>query len=696
MLSLSDRGTVLIVDPDGGSAHRLRSLLEGRFEVVEVPGNLEALQLVERPPDAVITVTADPADEGIRVVRSIRFEPRLRGVPVLLLCRHGADAARLHALAAGADDCLSEDMEGPEMVARIASFALLARARRAPEYSSLDEALTETLRLRVELARDLEAMNRLHAFATRLLQATEIGNMLDEILAACIELQGADFGNIRLRDEATEGMMIALQQGFAPELVERFALCRKGDGSACGLALESGSRVVIPDVEADARYARHREMAARAGFRAVQATPLYGRDRQLIGMLSTHFRAVRHFTEHELRLTDLYAALAAGFLQRRQNEEALRLADQRKDQFLATLAHELRNPLAPLASGLDVLGRGVSRDERLSRTAHMMDRQMGHLVRLVDDLLDVGRITSGKIELRSSMVSIEAVLESAIDACRDAIHAHRHELYVERNARGLRVMGDFDRLAQVFSNLISNAVKYTPRGGRIRIVTRQLDGHAMVDVIDTGIGIPASELPQVFELFSQVRSHHSHAEGGLGIGLSLVRSLVELHGGSVKAQSAGVGKGSCFTVRLPLHPQAAAADAAPPLAPPDAAPQPLRVLIVDDNVDAALALGMALESEGYVATLAHDGVEAIEQVGTAAPDIVLMDIGMPHMDGLEAARRMRQLPQGQRLYLVAITGWGQARDREMTREAGFDEHLVKPVRVATLHEIFARIHPRKA
>jgi signal transduction histidine kinase/CheY-like chemotaxis protein len=603
---------------------------------------------------------------------------------------NGAEAARLKGLAAGADDCVSDSTPERELAARVAGLAQLSEARREPGHGALDDVLAATLRLRVELARDLEAMERLHEFATRLLQAPQLGNMLEEILAATIELQGADFGNIRLFDEASGTLRIAVQQGFQPEFVERFRECRRGDGSACGIALEGGARVWIEDVNADPRYASHLAAARGAGYRAVQATPLYGRGGGLVGMLSTHFRRVRPFTEHELRLTDLYATLAAGFVQRTRNEEALRLADQRKDEFLAMLAHELRNPLAPLASGLDVLGRGVARDERLSRTVHMMDRQMSHLVRLVDDLLDVGRITSGKLELRATLLPLDSVVESAIDATRDSINAHRHELFVERRTSGMRVMGDFDRLVQVFANLISNAVKYTPRDGRIRIVTREADGHAVVEVIDTGIGIPAPDIPNLFELFTQVPSHRSHAEGGLGIGLSLVRSLVHLHGGTVTADSAGDGMGSRFMVRLPLHVSEPAAAQAPDGDESRPESSALRVLIVDDNVDAAVALGMSLEIEGYAVSLAHDGVEALEKVDHSPPDVVLMDIGMPHMDGLEAARRLRRRPGGDRLYLVALTGWGQSRDRDMTREAGFDEHVVKPVRVSALRDIFSR------
>ena len=687
-------GKVLLVDRDRNPADPVRKALASDFVVIEAGDRAGALEALRgEAPDVVVCEAPFPCAEAIALVRAMRAERRTRDVPVLVMCDPDGDDARLEGLAAGADDCIMGTLGAAELRARVSGFVALARARRELGHDALDEALTETLRLRMELARDLEAMKGLHAFGTRLMQTAELDNMLDEILAATIRLQGADFGNIRMMDTATGTLPIAVHQGFAPEFARRFHVVHPGDGSACALALEAGRRVVIEDVRSDPRHSRYSEIAEEAGFRTVQATPLFGRDRKLIGMLSTHFRQVRPFRERELRLTDLYATVAAGFIQRKQNEEALRRADQRKDEFIATLAHELRNPLAPLVSGLDVISRALANDERLARTTRMMDRQLTHLVRLVDDLLDVGRITSGKVQLRSKRIALSSVIDSAVESTRDALEAHRHELVIDRGQADLHVFGDADRLTQVFSNLLSNAIKYTPRGGRIRLVTRADEGFAVVSVTDTGIGIPPAELPHVFDLFTQVRSHQGHAEGGLGIGLSLVRSLVTLHGGEVRAESAGTGQGSRFSVRLPLH-AAVEAEAVGASATKSVASGPLRVLIVDDNVDAAIALGMALESEGYAPSVAHDGVEALEKAREAKPDVVLMDIGMPRMDGLEAARQLRRSPIGNGVFLVALTGWGQERDREMTREAGFDAHLVKPVRVSALRDVFAKVPPR--
>jgi PAS domain S-box-containing protein len=378
--------------------------------------------------------------------------------------------------------------------------------------------------------------------------------------------------------------------------------------------------------------------------------------------------------------------------QRKQLEESLREADRRKDEFLATLAHELRNPLAPIRNGLQIARIAAKHDERLLRTIAMMDRQLSHLVHLVDDLLDLGRISAGKIELRRRTVALKDLIVSSAEASRATIDAHEHHLTIDVPDEDLFVHADFDRLTQVFSNLLSNAAKYTERGGRIAMTAVRDGTTAVVRVSDTGIGIPASELSRVFNLFSQVRTHQGHSEGGLGIGLSLVQSLVAMHGGSVKADSAGIDQGSTFTVRLPLaDPMSTQARLLDRRDARSSDAQTLRVLIADDNRDSAESLAALLEMDGHIVATASDGVQAIEQVQAFAPDIVILDLGMPNVDGVEAARRIRSLPGGERVLLVALTGWGQESDRQRTREAGFDRHLVKPVDLAALKEVFGSL-----
>ena len=369
---------------------------------------------------------------------------------------------------------------------------------------------------------------------------------------------------------------------------------------------------------------------------------------------------------------------------RKRAEEHLREADRKKNEFLAILAHELRNPLAPLRNGLHILKRHPDLDPTVSDTISMMDRQMTHLVRLVDDLLDVSRITRGRFELRQRKVLLTEVLANAVESTRATIESSRHELTVAIRAPGLHVDGDPDRLAQVFSNLLLNAAKYTDAGGRITLSLDRDNGEAIVTVQDNGIGIPPHALEQVFDMFAQVRSHEVRGAEGLGIGLSLVRTLVQMHNGTVSAFSEGPGLGARICVRLPITTATDTPDIAPSPAPRN---RGQRILVVDDNTDAAASLALLLKMEDHEVCTAADGVEAIECARTFEPQIIFMDLAMPRLDGLEAARRIRGLPQGEHVRIVALTGWGQEADRQRTRAAGMDAHLTKPVSLDALHSV---------
>ena len=373
--------------------------------------------------------------------------------------------------------------------------------------------------------------------------------------------------------------------------------------------------------------------------------------------------------------------------ERRRAEADVQLASRRKDEFLATLAHELRNPLAPIRNGLEILKLAQAPQAPAQRTLSLMDRQLSHLVRLVDDLLDVGRISAGKVRVDMRPIALRDAIMRSVEATQPLIDARQHRLVIHLPSEDVRVEGDLDRLAQVFANLLSNAAKYTERGGRIEISAVAQPDQVVVSVIDNGIGIPAHDLSRVFELFSQVRAHQNHWEGGLGIGLALVHRLVALHGGSVEVDSAGAGQGSAFRVRLPrtttparhLGPAEAAG-------PSPAASSGRRILVVDDNVDAAESLAALLKTLGHEVQAAFDGEQALVRFQAWGPQVVILDIGMPRLDGLAAARLIRALPGGRSVRLIALTGWGQAGDRERSREAGFDHHLVKPVERAALVE----------
>lgn len=421
--------------------------------------------------------------------------------------------------------------------------------------------------------------------------------------------------------------------------------------------------------------------------------------------------------------------------QRRQAEQALREADRRKDAFLATLAHELRNPLAPVCHALELLRQAGGDAALTARVLSTMERQLGHMVRLIDDLLDVSRISRDHLELRREPVRLDAVIEAAAETCRPLLQERGHALALALPATPLWLHADPMRLAQVFGNLLSNACRYTEPGGRIRIEAEAAaPGRVEVRVRDNGLGIPPAMLERVFELFTQVDSAHGRAAGGLGIGLSLVKRLVELHGGRVAAHSEGPGRGSVFSVELPLLDAAApglagnlplwtppastaaafalsSSDAAPGAAaamlntPEDSAlptvPEPegavpaagtpaaRRVLIVDDNIDSADSLAMLLQLGGHDVHVAYDGLQALDLAARLQPQVLLLDLGLPGLDGCELCRRIRQQPWSAQALLIAVTGWGQAADKQRSRDAGFDGHLVKPVDVQALERLIA-------
>lgn len=361
----------------------------------------------------------------------------------------------------------------------------------------------------------------------------------------------------------------------------------------------------------------------------------------------------------------------------RQYATALKEADKHKDEFLATLAHELRNPLAPIRNGLQILRMnpaGASAEE----VRAMMDRQLSHMVRLIDDLLDVSRVSQGKIELRSEKITMDSAVQAAIEASKPLIELNNHQLDVSLEAEPLWVEADLTRVAQIISNLLNNAAKYSPNPGKIALKTRKNGPKVVISVQDSGLGIPKEMLPRVFDLFTQVDRNMDRAQGGLGIGLALVQQLVAMHGGTITAESEGEGKGSTFTVTLPLV--EAGVEAAVSAQPTEEqAAQPLRVLVVDDNVASAKTTGWMLEMIGHEPTLAHDGEEALVAARNMRPDVILLDIGLPGMDGYEVCRTLRQDPAFAKTMLIAQTGWGQAKDKAMAKEAGFDHHLVKPV-----------------
>ena len=378
--------------------------------------------------------------------------------------------------------------------------------------------------------------------------------------------------------------------------------------------------------------------------------------------------------------------------ERKRAEEALREADRRKDEFLALLAHELRNPLAPLRNGLEVIRVAADDARAVAEARAMMERQLGHMVRLIDDLLDISRVNRNKMELRRSRVLLSDVVNSAIETARPLIDAAGHTLTVSLPTEPVALHADLTRLAQIFSNLLTNSAKYTERGGRIWLTATRRGESVFVSVRDDGIGIPADALPSIFDMFSQVDRTIDRSTGGLGIGLALVKGLVEMHGGTVAAASAGEGQGSTFTVRLPALEGRQAPEAPRTSDAGAAASGPKRrIMVVDDNRDAAASLAMLLKLLGNEVHTAHDGVDAVEATDEFRPEIILMDVGMPRLNGYEATRRIREQAWGRSSIIIALTGWGQDGDRRMSQEAGCDGHLVKPVNLPDLENLLSEL-----
>ena len=363
-------------------------------------------------------------------------------------------------------------------------------------------------------------------------------------------------------------------------------------------------------------------------------------------------------------------------------------ADRRKNEFLATLAHELRNPLAPMSNMLEVLKRAGDDREVLKRAHDTIERQLGQMVRLVDDLLDLNRITHDRLELRRSEVELSSVIQQAVEVAHPLIDAAGHDLTIDLPVEPIYLNADRARLAQVFGNLLNNSCKYTRPGGSISLTAKQVDGKVEVTVKDNGAGIPHDKLDSIFEMFMQVDSTSDRAQGGLGIGLTLVKRLAEMHGGSIEAKSAGEGEGSEFVVRLPVLSKPTTAQQ---VRPGERESPHRRVLIVDDNRDSADSLAMLLEITGNETYVAHDGVEAVEAIETHRPEVVLLDIGLPRLDGHEVCRRVREQPWGKDIVMIALTGWGQADDRRKSEEAGFNGHLVKPVDYDSLLELLSSL-----
>ncbi|HXS89859.1 MAG TPA: ATP-binding protein [Steroidobacteraceae bacterium] len=631
-----DLPRVLLADDNADLREYARRLLSEQYQVHVVADGQAAFEAArELRPDLIISDVMMPRLDGFGLIREVRADPQLRATPIILLSARAGEESRIEGLDRGADDYLVKPFSARELLVRAGTLIRSAELRRrAEEARAQFETLLNAAPLGVMLVDEDFRIAAVNPIALPLIGESDlIGRDFDSLLRTVWSSADAE--------EITRRFRHTLQTG-EPHVVPEFVARRK-DRQVMEYYEWQVSRIPLPD--------------GRSG-------------------VVCYFR-------------DISRTILA--------REALREADSRKDEFLATLSHELRNPLAPLRSSLEVIKRVASAPPNAAAALEIMDRQMSHLVRLVDDLLEVSRITRGQVELRREQVRLDAAIHGAIETSEPVIRAGNHRLIVSFPDEPLLLDADPVRLAQIFGNLLNNAAKYSEKGGRIEITARRDGEEALVTIRDSGDGIAPEQVPKLFEIFTRGERSARRNQSGLGIGLALVRRLTEMHGGRVEASSEGVGKGSTFSVRLPLNVRQAAAPKA--RGREHSSIEELSVLVVDDNKDAAESLAMLLRTAGAEVRVAHDGPTALEEFERCESHVVLLDIGMPDMDGCEVARRLREISRPDRVALVALTGWGQDEDRRRVREAGFDHHLVKPVDLASLQALLtslARAQSEKA
>jgi PAS domain S-box-containing protein len=556
------------------------------------------------------------------------------------------------------------------------------------------EALQDSRR---HLETDLRDSQLLQRISGEIIHEDDVQALYEKIVDSAVLLMRSEFASLQALGTAGDHagqLQLLAYRGFVPEAAGFWQWVTVGSASTCGMALRSRQRVVVPDVRESPLLAGtdDLEFYNLTGIRAVQSTPLISRRGELLGMISSHWREPYEASERDLRMFDILARQAADLMERIRAEESLRTADRRKNEFIAMLAHELRNPLAPVMNAIELMKREAPHDPTLGKACEIIDRQLVLMARLLDDLLDVGRITSDRLDLRRTRVDLETVIRGAAEMSIPHMNGYHHELTLSFPSVPVFLEADPARLGQIFGNLLNNASRYTDPNGRIAVAAERQGGQAVVTVKDNGIGIPADKLSSIFEMFAQVERTGGGPQGGLGIGLHLVKRLAEMHGGSIEARSEGPGLGSEFVVRLPALPEESAA-VTRALVARAAEPAPAasrRILIVDDNVDSAESLATILQLDGNETHMAHDGLEAVEAAARLRPDVVLMDIGLPSLSGFDVCRRIRTEPWGRDAVLIAVTGWGQDDDRRRSLEAGFDYHLVKPVDLRMLSSLMHR------
>jgi PAS domain S-box-containing protein len=661
---------ILLVDDEPRNLDALESILEasGYTFVRAQSADQALLATLQNDFAAIVLDIKMPGMNGLELAQLIKQRKRSQHVPILFLTAYTLDEQEvLQAYGIGAVDFLSKPISPEILRSKVEVFASLFRTTRAlaSAVEALNtevvqkEAAEEQLRLTKELleTRVLERTAEL-ARANREVRDNEERLRL-ALAVAQVATWEWDLTSGRMRWSADPEVVFGFPPGSFGSDARISHAAHPDDAPALSAAFERAMETGDFDAE----------------YRVVRP------DGSIV-WLADRGRVVQDSNSRPNRVLGVSVDLT----NRKMLEEALRESDRRKDEFLATLAHELRNPLAPIRYAvkvLDLKGPGTA-EQRWA--VELIERQTQHMARLVDDLLDINRITRNTLELRKESLELSAVIAAAVETVRPLIDKDGHELTTNLPPEPIHVNGDPVRLAQIFSNLLHNAAKYskTERGGGKISLTARLDGATVaISIQDNGVGISEPMLPRVFEMFAQLRKSIDQSEGGLGIGLALAKRLTEMHGGRIEASSAGIGKGSRFTVHLPIAHVEAASETNP--SKPDLTYGPRRrILIADDNADVAESFEVMLQMFGHEVRTAFDGLEALERAEQFRPDVIVLDVGMPKLDGYETARRIRRQPWGRDVVLIAVTGWGNEKDKNRSAEAGFDIHLVKPVDADTI------------
>jgi signal transduction histidine kinase/DNA-binding response OmpR family regulator len=629
---------VLVADDNADMRAYLRDLLSPTYRVETVVDGEQALEAARRKrPDLILSDIMMPRRTGLELLQALRADESLRDVPVILLSARAGEEARLEGLDAGADDYLVKPFSARELVARLGARIELVRMRHASE-------------------------RRFQAFVSA---TSEVIYQMSPDWSEMRFLQGRDF----IVDTEDPSRSWLDKYMYPQDQARVMAVVQEAVRTKTVFQLEH----------------RVRRLDGSWGWAFSRAVPLLDAKGNILEWLGAAIDiTARKEAEEELRQRE--RALAEAHEALKASTEQLREADRRKNEFLALLGHELRNPLASIAMASEALALTPMRDARTQTAVDVVKRQAAQLSHLVDDLLDVGRITQGRIHLRREPLELATVIAQAVETVSPLMQEKGHELTVMSSTEPLYVNGDLTRLVQCVGNVLANAAKYTDRRGKIRVQARSEDSHAVIEVADNGSGITADLLPRVFDLFMQSDRTLDRAQGGLGIGLSIVKRLIEMHSGEVTARSPGLGCGATFEIRLPRIKRPKERREEPVI---KAIPQ--RILIVDDNADAAETLALLLESSGHVTRVSLSSQDALAFAEAFEPQVALLDIGLPGMNGYELAQRFRRAPKLKAVRLIALTGYGLAEDRQRALAAGFDAHLVKPVDLPALERTVAAL-----